>query len=282
MMAAMLGALTACEKISVEDAESNGGGNFDPSKKFTFTVKGDFQNPEFTRANQYMTADGVELTDMWVVDYKDGAIKQEMHQGKDDADWGSPSMSLTLGTHHILFLASRGTNPTYNNGVVTWSRMNDTFYLDYEVTVVKTSNGNRAVTLNRCATKFALVIEDAIAQGTTSVTISPETWFTGWNMLSGVPVASSEYVAQYDLPQSWIGSKGATLNMWGLSAGEEWQTNISIVSKAGEVTNAEALIEAAPLKANRTTKYSGSLYSNATNSSVSLNATWLTQYEGVY
>lgn len=101
-------------------------------------------------------------------------------------------------------------------------------------------------------------------------------------MLTGEPVASDGYVSRYDLPSNWIGSTNSTLNMWGLSSADEWQTNITITSKAGETTNASALIEDAPFKANRVTKYSGCLYTNAENSSVSLNATWLTQYEGVY
>lgn len=287
------------------------------TKKFCFTVKGDFGNAAFvgggdavapvdteqdglrvgvvyeptsewgdsnrmTRANQYMTADGVELAEMWVVDYKDGAIQQSLHQTASDADWGAPTMSLTLGTHHVLFLASRGTGAAYQDGVVTWSRMNDTFYTDYEVTVAKTSNGNRAVTLNRVATKFALVIEDAIPSGTTSVTFAPETWYSGWNMLTGEAVAADGYVARYDLPSSWWGGMGSTLNMWGLSGADEWQTDVAIESRAGETVNASAVIAGAPMKANRVTRYSGKLFSNDAASSVSLATEWLTAYEGVY
>lgn len=302
--------LCACGEIDLPDVqpEDNAPIAEEYTKKFCFTVKGDFTNPDFCggddadtmivpvaadgvidewgksqrRANQYMTADGNEMTDMWIIDYKDGAIQQSLHQTASDADWGAPTMSLTLGTHHILFLASRGQGSNYADGVVTWTKPMDTFYLDYEVTVAKTSNGNRSVTLNRVATRFSLLVDDAIADGTTTVTITPAKWYTGWNMLTAQPVVAQDYSLLFNIPASYNGVSGTSFGMWGLSAADEWTTDVAIVSKAGSDVNASATIEGAPFKANRVTKYSGMLYSNASESSVSLNAEWLPEYEGVY
>lgn len=275
------------------------------TRKFTFTVKGDFHNENFSspdtycviagcaptdswgganrRAaqNQYMVADGVEMTDLWVVDVKDGQIIQSVHQSPSDEDWGSPQMSLTLGTHHVLFLASRGQGATYADGVVTWNKPLDTFYKDYEVTVVRTSNGNRAVTLDRVATKLQVVVDDAVAAGTTSITLSPTTWYTGWNMLTASPVAG-DYEGVFPISSSQWGGKGLELNMWSLSGTAEWVTDVAITSKAGNNTNAEATISDAPLKANRVSRLSGVLYSATSSTGVSLNTDWTAQYTGVY
>lgn len=294
--ALLLGALTACEHVELSPTViEEEGGVMNYAKKFTFTVKGDFTNPEFsgsgTRANSYMTADGVEMTDLWVLDVVDEnpdhdaeswVIKQQLHQVSSDADWGAPSMSLTLGTHHVMFLASRGTGASYDGGVVTWTRMNDTFYKDYEVTVVKTSNGNRAVTLDRVATRLSLVIEDAIPAGTTTISLAPTKWYTGWNMLTGEPVQSNSYVAAYNLTAAYIGTTNLTLNMWGLSGADEWQTNVDVTAKADDATTAYITIPDAPLKANRTTSYRGNLFTNSTAHGVSLHTEWLPAYEGVY
>lgn len=287
MFATVLFALVACQKI--DDAfDVNGGGNFEPSKQFTFTVKGDFLNPTFSRANAYMTADGVEMTDLWVVDVvtvpgeSSPVIKQMLHQSSTDAEWGSPKMSLTLGTHHVMFLASRGQGAAYADGVVTWTKPLDTFYLDYEVTVVKTSNGNRAVTLNRCATKMQLAVEDAIPTGTTSVTIAPEHWFSGWNMLTGEPVTATDYSVQFSISEGMWGRTGLNLTAWSLSAADEWTTDVTVTSKAGETTNASVTIPDAPFLANRATTYTGKLFSDNSASTVSLATSWLTSYEGVY
>ena len=231
------------------------------AKRFNFTIKGDFLNPEFaeggTRANAYMTADGSEMTDMWVVDYKGGEIQQSIHQSNSDEDWGAPTMSLTLGTHHVLFLASRGTEPAYNEGIVTWAKPHDTFYCDYEVTVVKTSNGNRAVTLDRVATKLNLVITDVVPVGTSAITLEPTTWYNGWNMLSGEPVAADGYVQTLTIPASWGGKTERTCASWSLSGADEWQADLHYTSYAGSEKNGEVLIEDAPFRANRATTYRG-------------------------
>lgn len=275
------------------------------TKKFSFTIKGDFVNDVFaedeeehagelglhnrytdcpmfapSRANQYMTADGVEMTDLWVVDVVSGEIVQTLHQQPADDDWGAPQMSLTLGTHHIKFLASRGAEPTFSDGSVSWSRPLDTFFADYEVTVVKTSNGNRAVTLDRVAAKLQLFIDDAIPTGTTTFTTDAATWFCGWDMVKGEPIASP-YSREFSVPSSWIGQEGASLTLWSLSGADEWTTNVQLTSKAGETQNASATITS-PMKANRATVMHGNLYSANSSTSVSLNDEWLLQYEGVY
>ena len=51
-------------------------------KKFTFTVKGDFAAPTFSRG--YLSADGKEMTDLWVFDYVDGVCVQQLHQSATD------------------------------------------------------------------------------------------------------------------------------------------------------------------------------------------------------
>lgn len=268
--------LASCQHMSWEDED------METRRQFTFTVKGDFVNPEFTRANTYMTADGAEMTDLWVIDYKDGEIKQELHQASTDADWGAPKMSLTLGTHHIYFLASRGTEPVYQAGRVKWSKVLDTFYKDYEVTVVKTSNGNRAVTLDRVASKLTIYIDDAIESGTTGISIAPSTWYTGYDMIASSPILADNYSVSFPLNSTYAGKKGLSLSAWTVSAGQEWTTSVSIESHTASGNNAEVTIPDVPMLANRITTYHGSLYSNASESSISLNADWLTGYDGVY
>lgn len=287
LMIAAIGLLVAsCSQIELPEAEMEA--QTGESRKFTFTVKGDFLSPEFReggprKANAYMTADGVEMTDLWVVDVVGGEVRQVLHQSSTDADWGAPSMALTLGTHHVMFLASRGQGAQYQDGVVSWQKPLDAFYLDYDVTVTKTSNGNRAVTLQRCATKATIYVEDAIPAGTTTISVMPTRWFTGWNMLRGVPVAAQEgYAVVFDVTQAWWGRTGGSLNVWSLSGTEEWIADVAVVSMAGQAVNGSALIEGAPMVANRTTIYRGCLYSQQSDAAVQLDQEWSVAYEGVY
>lgn len=47
---------------------------------------------------------------------------------------------------------------------------------DYEVSVVSTSNGNRAVTLDRVATKLRLTVVDKVPDGCQDVKVTPDRW----------------------------------------------------------------------------------------------------------
>ena len=140
--------MVACEKPILGEVEEesvpSGMGGVKSSKNFTFTVKGDFGAATFRRS--YLTADGKDMTDLWVFDYMDGVCVQTVHQTADDADWGAPKMSLSYGSHHVYFLASRGEGATVDadGHTITWTGPRDTFWKDYEVEVVSTSNGNRA------------------------------------------------------------------------------------------------------------------------------------------
>lgn len=280
--------MAACQQLELPETEEV---QTAETRRFTFTIKGDFLSPEFTdgkrKANAYMTADGAEMTDLWVIDAVSGdqspdlTIKQTLHQTSTDADWGAPSMPLTLGTHHIKFLASRGQQPSYADGVVTWKKPLDTFYCDYEVTVTKTSNGNRSVTLERVATRLQVVVEDALPEACTAIAITPAKWYTGWNMLTGEPVEGN-YSVTHEFPRSWVGLSGNAFNVWGMSAAEEWTTDVQIAANAGTATLSTAQITAAPMLANRTTIYRGALFSVSAPSSVNLSAEWAKAYEGIY
>jgi hypothetical protein len=76
----------------------------------TFNVSGDFKlsTSPITRA---LTADGKAMTDVWVLDYVGGVLQQQVHQTSADADFGTPTLSLGLGDHHIYFVASRHRRP---------------------------------------------------------------------------------------------------------------------------------------------------------------------------
>ena len=290
VLAVMMAAVVcSCSRYELNEdvAEDGSTENYAGEKKFTFTIKGDFMNPEFRdgasrAANDYMVADGVEMTDLWVIDYKDGVIKQELHQSPSDADWGSPVMNLAVGTHHIYFLASRGQGAAYENGIVKWTKPLDTFYLDYAVTVVKTSNGNRSVTLDRVATKMQLVIEDAVPTGTTAITFAPSVWYDGWDMINGVPTEAEGYSATVAIPETMWERSGTSLAVWSPSGKEEWLTDVKVQSMMGSNVDAAVIIKDVPLKANRATIYKGNLYSDNVANGVNLNAQWQTAYEGIF
>jgi hypothetical protein len=175
-------------------------------------------------------------------------------------------------------VASRGEGATLDadGHTITWTGPRDTFWKDYEVEVVSTSNGNRAVTLDRVATKLLIVVNDEVPDGCAAVVVTPARWYYGWDYVNGVAMASQQTERRVTVPESYIGTTGQmSVSIFGLSGADEWVTNVSIQAQdADGGVLGSATITGAPFKANRSTEYSGNLFGSAGGLDVSVNGDW--------
>lgn len=301
MMAMAAALMCSCEKqivsddVMSEDAQTEKA----DSKRFVFTCKGDFGSPTFADSDKssasvygtgaatrgYLQSDEQDMTDLWVFDFMDGECVQTVHQEGTSEAFGRPELSLAYGSHHVYFVASRGMEPTVDlvAKTVTWAKPSDTFWKDYEVTVVATSNGNRAVTLDRVATRLRVVINDEVPTGTVKLSLTPATWYYGLNYQTGDPaVAQQGTERSVAVPASYIGTSGQlAMIIFGLSGTDEWATDVSVTAKDGDgVVIGSANIAGAPFKANRSTEYSGNLFACGGAVNVGLSAGWNTPYTG--
>ena len=280
--------LTGCEKeiVSNDDQLVVVDDNI-VGKKFTFTIKGDFSTEWKSVTRGYLSADGKDMTDLWVFDYVDGALVQQLHQSDNTAeDFGKPSMTLAYGSHHVYFVASRGTDPTLNttDGTITWTSVRDTFWKDYEVTVVGTSNGNRAVTLDRVVTKLSLAFTDAISADAATINFTPATWYYGLNYKTGEPTAATtSQTNTMTLPDGYAGRTDVSVSYFSISPSTEWATDVTVNSKDadGNIIG-QGIMTAVPLKRNRVTEYSGPLFTAGGEIALTLNGTWETSETGTW
>lgn len=292
LLAAMV--LTACEK-EIMSNEQNGvttSGESIVGKKFTFTVKGDFSS-EWISVNKsprragYLQADGKDMTDLWVLDYMGGQLVQQLHQSDNTAeDFGRPSMTLAYGTHHVYFVASRGTSPVLNTnaGTIMWSSVRDTFWQDYEATVVSTSNGNRAVTLDRVVTKLSLAFTDAVSSSAATINFTPSTWYYGLNYTTGEPTAATtSQTNTMAVPDGYAGRTDVSAAYFSISPSSEWTTDVTIDSKdANGNIIGQGVMTAVPMNRNRVTEYSGPLFTSGGTMSLALNSDWETSETGTW
>ena len=230
--------------------------------KMTFAISGDFtlNTHEFTRA---LEADGKTMTDVWVLDYVGGELKQQLHQTSDDADFGSPTMGLSLGTHHIYFIASRGAGASLNTTThaLTFTSVRDTFWKDYEVTISGGTSSD-AATFN----------------------VTPSSWYYGVDYTTGEP---SEVTANgtitVNIPSSEIGVVNEAVSIFGFSSATEWTTDIDINCKAANNDMlGSATITAAPFVRNRISEYTGPLFTENGDMTLSLNTAWDDAYHGTW
>ena len=252
----------------------------------TFRCRGDFDlaTESFTRS---LEADGKQLTDLWVLDYVNGSLAQDaIHQTSSDSDFGTPTLNLAVGSHHVYFIASRGKIPTLNTdaGTITFGSVSDTFYKDLLLDVTASSNGSRSVTLERCATKLTATIIDAIPEGAATFNITPAQWYYGWDYVAGTPTtATASQTITINIPSSEIGFTGERLSIFGFSADDEWTTDIALDCKTsgGDILGT-ATITDVPLKQNRITTFSGPLFSANGLTTVSLSTDWDTEHTGTW
>ena len=292
LMALAVATMTACEKpLADEYAEKSGlPGTQEQSelaKKFTFTLKGDFSEEWKPVTRGYLAADGKDMTDVWVLDYMDGALVQQVHQTDDTAeDFGKPVLNLAYGEHRVYFIASRGVNPVLETDAhtITFGNVRDTFWKRYDVSVVATSNGNRAVTLDRVVTKLRLTFTDEVPATANSISIVPHTWYYGLDYMTGQPASTQTDAATViTIPDASKGQTGIQASLFGFSGADEWNTDVVISSRtATDSVLGSATITTAPFKANRVSDYSGPLFSAGGSLSLSLNGEWITPYEGIW
>ena len=253
----------------------------------TFNCRGfDFSSEPFgTRA---LTADGKAMTDLWVLDYPNGATQPSavIHQTSDNEDFGSPTLNLAVGSHHVYFIASRGQDATIDTDAhtITFGKVRDTFYMDYEINVTATSNGSRSVTLERIVTKFTAIITDAIPEGAATFNMTPAQWYYGWDYVAGTPTtATTSQAITINIPASEIGKADELLSIFGFSSDTEWTTDIALDCKTsmGSIIGT-ATIADVPLKQNRITTFSGPLFSAEGLTTVSLSSDWLDAYTATW
>ena len=259
----------------------------DSVAKITFAISGDFTltSHDFTRS---LTADGKDMTDVWVLDYVDGTLVQQLQQSDNTAaDFGTPTLNLSIGTHHIYFIASRGFAATLNTDdhTLTFGTVRDTFWKDYAITITGgTSSGYRAVTLDRVVTKLKVVFSDAIPAGATTFNITPATWYYGIDYTTGEPIyATPSQPITVNIPSSEIGVIGETVSIFGFSSATEWTTDIAINCKnSADAVLGSATITSAPFVRNRVSEYTGQLFGDSGSMTLSLNATWDDSYTGTW
>lgn len=279
---------SSCQKTEEPETDSNlrldidYGDSIKTNAIITFSCAGDFtlSTKAMTRA---LSADGKDMTDLWVLDYKDGALAQTaIHQTSEDTDFGSPTVPLSLGNHHLYFIASRSQSASLNTDAHTLSfaKVRDTFYKDLALSVNASSSGSRNVTLDRCVTKLRIVISDAIPEGAATISMTPATWYYGINYLTGeLTTATPSQAISITIPPASIGQTNLEASIFGFSVAEQWTTDVAIACKASdESTLGQATISSAPMRRNRVTEYSGKLFSGQSGFGVSLLSAWDADY----
>ena len=252
------------------------------AKKVSFDVQGNWNSPVFTRGS--LSADGKEMTDLWLFDYVDGVLVQTLHQSSTDADFGTPSPTLSYGEHRIYFVVSRGVSPVINGTVISWGSVRDTFWKAMSVTVGGASASTYSVALDRVVTKLRITATDAVPDGTATVVVLPGKWYAGLDYLTGQPAEMRDNEEMsVAVPASYIGNTGLAVSFFGFSTAAEWTTPLTVSARnADNDIIGMVNVAAAPFMDNRATEFSGALFSTSGAFTITLNDEWAEPWQGTW
>lgn len=284
MLAAVLLA-SSCEKINLNEELPDGGNEVEKpsevkSKAFTFHVKGDFQTiqEDMTRAAVRLEENNTaSITDLWVFDYVEGVCVQQKHQSSTDADFGHPQMNLTYGEHNIKFVASKGVTPSVTASGISWTKVMDTFCLDYPVTVSASSNGNRAPELKRCITCLTIENTDAIPANAKEIQITMTNRYGMLTLPSLAGSGESVFTNTLAFQTGDAGTTGLKMNTYSLCPSESFKVDVRVkVIGKDNSTISEFEVDDVELKMNRKTVLKGECFDRSNGFSVSVDDEWET------
>jgi hypothetical protein len=238
-----------------------------------------------TNVTRGLSANGSEMTDLFMYDAVDGDYSQSQHLTPSMSTWDAPQMTLGYGSHHLQFVASRGTGAVEDDEshTITWTKPSDTFWASMPMDVSEGGNETVSVVLQRVATRMRVTITDAVPEGATQIVVTPATWYYGINYATGAACDPRSEARAIDIPSSYIGMTGMSVSIFGMSDADEWTTDVTIEAKNadGDILG-RVVLNDVPFKRNRTTEYSGALFTNSGTFSITLDDEWDEPYQSAW
>ena len=272
LMWAMVGALTltACEKNEVINQTVDDGTTEVQFKVEPWQVT---IEPMGTRA----TVSEAGMTDLWLLAYSADTLTAEMHQTKDDANFGTFSLNLKYGKYKFYAVSSRGSSAVVDTTArtISWEKVRDTFWNVDSMTVVGGSTANKTISLDRVVGRAVLQLTDVVPDGAQKVVFRPSHWYYGINYQTGAAVGDSDAEKNVDIPASYIGQQGLQVSYMSISAEDDWTTDIAIAMKgAGDAVLGSVTLSDVPMGRNKTVTMTGALLGGTRSLGVNLNDTW--------
>mgnify|MGYP006967128649 FL=1 len=261
--------LTGCEKNEVINQTVDG------TTEVQFKVE-PWQvtiEPMGTRA----TASEAGMTDLWLLAYSADTLAAEMHQTKDDANFGTFSLNLKHGKYKFYAVSSRGLSAVVDTTArtISWDKVRDTFWAVDSMTVVGGSTANKTISLDRVVGRAMLQLTDLVPDGAQKVVFRPSHWYYGINYQTGAAVGDSDAEINVDIPASYIGQQGLQVSYMSISNEDDWTTGMAIAMKgAGDAELGSVTLSDVPMGRNKTVTMTGALLGGTRSLGVSLNDTW--------
>ena len=208
-----------------------------------------------------------DLTDLYLFD----GSTQLAHQTNDATDFGTITVQLTTGDHHLHFVATRSGGLSYDGGVLTATNLRSTFGKHYDLTV--SGSSEEAVILERLSGKLIITVQDVIPSSAQTLQIQIGDYYAALNVTTFAGVRTGAF----DQTVNISGKQGQSNVSWTLNilapSADEYNTTYTITARDGSNNIIGQAMGQVPLSRNTKTILRGNLFSG-TKSFISLSTEW--------
>ena len=212
--------------------------------------------------------DGQQMTDLILFD---GATYLTRQQNTDPS-FGTVTVLLTAGEHHLHFIATRSTELSYDEGILNCASLRPTFGKHYDLNV--TGGSDEYVTMDRLTGMVVITIEDEIPAGANQLRIQFGDYYKGINPTTFAAVRSGDF----DQTVSIASKVGLTDQQWKLNIlapvyGTESTTTYTLTATNGSGDIIGQATGTMTIASNTKTLLHGNLFTG-TRSFLSLSTAW--------
>jgi hypothetical protein len=212
--------------------------------------------------------DGMQMTDLFLFD----GVNQIAHQTNTDESFGTVTVTLNSGTHHLHFIATRSTGLSYEEGILTCTSLRPTFGKHYDLTVSGSSDEN--ISMDRITGQVIITIEDEIPSGAANLRIQFGDYYKSINPTTFAATRSGEFDQTINISSKvGLSDQSWTLNVLVPTYGTQATTSYTLTATNAVGSIIGQATGTMPTNSNTKTLLHGNLFAG-TRSFISLSTAW--------
>lgn len=217
----------------------------------------------------------------------DGSEQYKVTQVKSDATtyttFGDFDLSLPMGSYTMVIIGYSTidgspftlTSPTLAS--YTGEHALETFAATQAVNISTTEDVNLSATLNRIFSKLQVISSDGKTANATNVRMTLSGGSKSFNPTTGLATDNNGFINTVGISAAVGGNSTSTTFLFLATDEETIDVTIDVLDASGNSIS-HKVVNNVPLKRNRCTKLSGSLYTTSAESNFTVNTEWLTSY----
>ena len=217
----------------------------------------------------------------------DGSEQYKVTQVKNDATtyttFGDFDLSLPMGSYTMVIIGYSTidgspftlTSPTLAS--YTGEHALETFAATQAVNISTTEDVNLSATLNRIVSKLQVISTDGKTANATNVRMTLSGGSKSFNPTTGLATDNNGFINTVGISAA-VGATSTSTTYLFLATDEETiDVTIDVLDASGNSIS-HKVVNNVPMKRNRLTKLTGSLYTASAGSDFAVNTDWLTEY----